>query len=60
MHKPHDRNSVEEPRNMFAEITRLLNKAAMIMELIHDRYDGITVKRITTFYGDTEVTLEKK
>ena len=60
MHKTHDRNSVQEPTDIFNEITRLLHEAAMMMELVHDSYDGITVKRITTWVGETSVTLEKK
>jgi hypothetical protein len=45
---------------MLNEIIELLQQAAQIMEILHYDYDGITVKNISTGYGNTWVKLEKK
>ena len=56
----HGRMCVKCPNEMLNEATKHLQFAASILEDVHRSFDGITVKKITTWFGDTKAELIKR
>jgi len=56
----HGRNCVRCPSQHMNEVTKKLQEALQLFEMVHEAYDGITVRSIVTWYGDSEVRLGKK
>jgi len=55
----HGRNCVTCPQKYLNEATEKLQEALKLFEMVHEAYDGITVRSIVTWYSDSEVRLEK-
>lgn len=55
----HGRMCVTCPNAMLKKATEYLQMAAAILEDVHREFDGITVKKITTWIGDTTAELNK-
>ena len=56
----HGCNCVECPDKYLNEATKKLQDALQLFEMVHEAYEGITVRSIFTWYGDSEVRLGKK
>lgn len=56
----HGRDCLECPNEALNAATEHLQKALQLFEGVHREFDGITVKSIFTWYGDSEVRLVRK
>lgn len=58
-HCEHGRQCVECPNKMMKAIGDLLKEAAQIFNDVHDSFDGITVKQMVTWAGETEARIKR-
>ena len=56
----HGRMCISCPNEMLKKATEYLQLAANILEDVHRSFDGITVKKITTWVGDTRAELNRE